>query len=158
PVGRAGTGSCALFPVVTRRQTTFTRNRGTCRGQAGDGVGIPSAVVSSRSDPSPPTLRRVVIEALTPSVDGGRFAAKCLLVACVRLEADAFADGHDLVAALVELTAPDGTTTSVEMASLGNDRFAAHAVVDQLGAWCWRVVAWVDHVASWHRDLLAFAA
>jgi len=47
------------------------------------------------------TTSRVVIEAVTPSVDSGRFPAKRLLGDCVVVEADVFADGHDAVAAQV---------------------------------------------------------
>ncbi len=114
--------------------------------------------MSSRSESCTATLRRVVIESLTPCVDEGRFAAKRVVGDCVRLEADAFTDGHDLVAALVELTAPDGVESQLELVALGNDRYAARVVLDRLGRWTWRVVAWVDHIGSWYRDLLAYAA
>jgi starch synthase (maltosyl-transferring) len=114
--------------------------------------------VSSRSESCTAALQRVVIEALTPCVDGGRFAAKRVLGDCVRLEADAFTDGHDLVAAIVDLAAPDGGTSRLEMVALGNDRYGARVVPDELGLWTWRVTAWVDHAGSWYRDLLAFAA
>ena len=43
--------------------------------------------------------RRVVIEAVTPEVDAGRFPAKRAVGETVTVEADVFADGHDQVAA-----------------------------------------------------------
>ena len=42
--------------------------------------------------------RRVVIECVTPEVDGGRFAAKRIVGDRVVVEADIFTDGHDLIA------------------------------------------------------------
>ena len=44
-----------------------------------------------------PTTQRVVIEAVTPSVDDGRFAAKRIVGDRVTVEADVFGDGHDHV-------------------------------------------------------------
>ena len=41
--------------------------------------------------------RRVVIESITPCVDGGRFAAKRIVGERLVVEADVFADGHDAV-------------------------------------------------------------
>ena len=38
---------------------------------------------------------RVVIEHVTPEVDGGRFAVKRVVGDIVHVEADIFADGHD---------------------------------------------------------------
>ena len=49
--------------------------------------------------------QRVVIETVTPEIDGGRFAAKRTIGDTVRVEADIFTDGHDSVAAVVRLLA-----------------------------------------------------
>ena len=43
--------------------------------------------------------KRIVIESITPQVDGGRFPAKRTVGDQVAVEADVFADGHDAVAA-----------------------------------------------------------
>ena len=43
-------------------------------------------------------LRRVVIENVSPAVDGGRFAAKRVIGEAVAITADAFTDGHELLA------------------------------------------------------------
>ena len=40
---------------------------------------------------------RVVIEPVSPVVDGGRFAAKVALGESVVVRADVFADGHDAI-------------------------------------------------------------
>ncbi|MDD2852725.1 MAG: DUF3416 domain-containing protein [Desulfuromonadaceae bacterium] len=44
---------------------------------------------------------RAVIENVTPSVDGGRFAAKRILGDQIVVEADCFNDGHDMLACLL---------------------------------------------------------
>ena len=46
--------------------------------------------------------RRVVIEAVSPEVDGGRFPAKRAIGETVTVEADVFADGHDALAAILK--------------------------------------------------------
>jgi starch synthase (maltosyl-transferring) len=44
---------------------------------------------------------RVVIERVEPQIDGGRFPVKRALGESVTVEADIFADGHDVVSALL---------------------------------------------------------
>jgi starch synthase (maltosyl-transferring) len=96
---------------------------------------------------------RVVIEGLSPAVDGGRFAVKRVLGDEVVVEADCFADGHDVVAcSLLWRPAGEPGWRSVSMKLLGNDRWRASFVVDALGAWCYTVRAWVDPFLSWRHD------
>jgi starch synthase (maltosyl-transferring) len=57
----------------------------------------PSATPSTLEPlPRAGTLR-VVIENISPCIDGGRFAAKRTLGERVTVQADVFADGHDVV-------------------------------------------------------------
>ena len=46
-------------------------------------------------------LRRVIVEAVTPQVDEGRYPAKRTFGEDVIVEADVYADGHDVVAAML---------------------------------------------------------
>jgi starch synthase (maltosyl-transferring) len=97
---------------------------------------------------------RVVIEDVTPSVDGGRFPAKRTVGELVRVRATAFGDGHDLVACAVFHRHADDTTWHEEpMAELGNDAFAGSFRVTQLGRHLYTVHAWLDRFGSWRRDL-----
>ena len=41
---------------------------------------------------------RAVVENIAPSVDDGRFAVKCIVGDHFAVEADCFADGHDVIA------------------------------------------------------------
>jgi starch synthase (maltosyl-transferring) len=45
--------------------------------------------------------RRVVIEGVTPSIDGGRFPIKRVCGEEVIVEADAFCDGHDALSCVL---------------------------------------------------------
>ena len=97
--------------------------------------------------------RRVVIEAVTPQVDGGRFDAKRVVGEAVIVEADVFADGHDrLACALLYRHEADADWTEVAMTALPNDRWRASFTVDRLGRYLYSVIGWVDAFASWRHD------
>ncbi len=96
---------------------------------------------------------RAVIEAVTPSVDGGRFAIKRVIGDTVVVEADCFADSHDELAARVLYRRAEETDWHESpMQSLGNDRWRGTFVVDALGSYRFTVTAWVDSFLSWRRD------
>jgi starch synthase (maltosyl-transferring) len=99
--------------------------------------------------------RRVVIEGITPQVDGGRFPAKRTVGDRVRVEADVFTDGHDAIAASL-LARREGSNewTEIPMQPLVNDRWFATFRVGELGRYGFKVQGWVDHFETWHRDLL----
>ncbi|MGB8261565.1 MAG: alpha-1,4-glucan--maltose-1-phosphate maltosyltransferase [Terracidiphilus sp.] len=99
--------------------------------------------------------RRVVVEGVTPQVDGGRFPAKRTVGDLVRVEADVFTDGHDAIAACI-LAHREGSDHWVEipLQPLVNDRWAGGFRVGELGRYGFKVQGWVDHFVSWRRDLL----
>ena len=98
--------------------------------------------------------RRVVIEGVSPEIDGGRFPAKRSVGERVRVEADIFTDGHDLIAAVLR-SRPEASQTWTEqpMRALVNDRWAGEFEVTQLGRYQYTIQAWVDHWETWHHDL-----
>ena len=99
------------------------------------------------------TASRVVIEGVTPQVDGGRFPVKRVVGETVDVKADLFADGHDLVSAVLRYRA-DGDTDwrEVAMEPLAGDRFQGSFQVAQLGEYRYTVEAWIDRFRTWHRD------
>jgi starch synthase (maltosyl-transferring) len=107
---------------------------------------VPEAVFEGR--------RRVIIESVSPSVDDGRFPAKRVVGDVVFVEADIFADGHDVLSAVM-LHRRDGNASPCEtrMAPLVNDRWRAELRVEQLGFYFFTFQGWVDHFLTWHRDL-----
>jgi starch synthase (maltosyl-transferring) len=99
-------------------------------------------------------LSRVVIENVSPEVDGGRFAVKRTQGDNVVVEANIFCDGHDAVAAVLchrAEQAADWTETPME--ELGNDRFRASFPVEDLGRYRYCIKAWVDPFETWSRAL-----
>ncbi len=96
---------------------------------------------------------RAVIEAVTPSVDCGRYPIKRVAGEQVDVDADCFADGHDVVACLVlHRRAEQRAWKSVAMKALGNDRWRGSFGVESLGTYVYTVTAWVDAFLSWRHD------
>src|SRR5579859_3270941 len=97
---------------------------------------------------------RVVVEGVTPQIDGGRFSIKRIVGDRIRVEADVFGDGHDFVRAhLLYRRAGDAAWRSEEMLALGNDHWAASFLVEQLGFHEYTVVGEVDHFETWRSEL-----
>jgi len=96
---------------------------------------------------------RAVIESITPSLDGGRFPVKRIVGDAVVVEADCFADGHDVVACDLKWRRADAAAwASRPMKPLGNDRWRADFAVDAIGVWQYTVHARVDPFLSWRHD------
>jgi starch synthase (maltosyl-transferring) len=94
-----------------------------------------------------------VVEGVSPLVDGGRFPIKRVIGDRVVVEADAFADGHDAVSAVVRHRAVGGDWVEVPMEALGNDRWRAAFTVGAIGRHEYTVAAWTDPWATWRGDL-----
>lgn len=110
---------------------------------------------------TPPAIdgrRRAVIEHVRPEIDGGRFAAKRCVGEVLRVECDAFADGHDAVRCVLRHRAPGHADwTETEMTATGNDRWAAELPCTLMGMHRYTVRAWVDRFATWRHGLIAKA-
>ena len=97
--------------------------------------------------------RRVVIEALAPEIDGGRFPIERTVGESVSVAADVFADGHDRVAAVVlHRRQGDLSWSESAMQPLSNDRWHAAFEVSELGSYLYTVEAWIDGFDTWRRD------
>jgi starch synthase (maltosyl-transferring) len=98
--------------------------------------------------------RRVIIEGVTPQIDGGRYAIKRVTGELVCVEADIFADGHDVLSARLKYRpAARPGWTEVEMQSPGNDRWRGQFTVGEPGVMHYTLEAWVDALKSWQLDL-----
>src|SRR5688572_31813225 len=116
----------------------------------------------SRGLPSPvaPDRRRLVIESVTPSIDGGRFPIKRTVGEPITVEADVFADGHDVLRVSLRhrLSRPgeaQSPWTMVPMEALGNDRWRATFVTHAEGYAEYAITGWIDHFATWAHGLRA---
>lgn len=97
---------------------------------------------------------RVVIERVSPELDGGQFPIKAIPGDVVAVEADIFADGHDyLTAVLLYKHIDDANWTEMAMAPLVNDRWGASFVVEKQGRYLYTFKAWINHPASWQHEI-----
>ena len=93
---------------------------------------------------------RVIIEHLTPVIDGGIFQLKRVQGQSVHVEADIFSDGHDHLSAELIFTHNSSQQKEVvSMESLPNDRWQADFKVTELGNYHFHLEAWVDEPLTW---------
>jgi starch synthase (maltosyl-transferring) len=92
--------------------------------------------------------QRVIIERVEPEIDAGRFPIKRTVGEKVVVEADIFADGHDVLSAVLKFG-----DAEIPMKPLVNDRWRGEFVVSELGSHTYTIEAWVNHFETWRRDL-----
>ncbi len=98
--------------------------------------------------------KRIVIEALKPEIDYGRFPIKRTEGEEVAVEADILAEGHDAIAGVLLFRHEDDRHwTEVPLEPVVNDRWHASFQVRKLGHYRYTIQAWVDPFRTWHRDL-----
>jgi starch synthase (maltosyl-transferring) len=99
-------------------------------------------------------LARVVVENVTPQVDGGRFPVKRTVGDELVVEADVYADGHDEVRAFLRWSYSDGGEWHQRsMEPLGNDRWRASFPLGQMGRYRYTVAGAIDPFGTWQHDL-----
>ncbi len=97
--------------------------------------------------------RRVVIEGVTPEIDGGRFPAKRAIGERVTVEADVFADGHDALSSVLRWRHESSSAwNDVPMVPLVNDRWRGEFMVGELGRYVYTIQGWVDAFDTWSRQ------
>jgi starch synthase (maltosyl-transferring) len=100
------------------------------------------------------TLRRVVIEAVTPEIDAGKFPIKRCVGDRVRVQADIFADGHDqLDARLLFRRAEESQWQESAMRLVANDHWEGEFEVGELGRYLYTMIGWVDAYGTWAAAL-----
>jgi starch synthase (maltosyl-transferring) len=99
---------------------------------------------------------RIAIEAVTPCIDDGRFAVKCVVGDVVTVEADVFMDGHDKLAVALRWRALDEKRWHEQrMLPLGNDRYRGRFTPTRMGPYEYTVQAWRDAYASYRHEIVA---
>jgi len=128
--------------------------------------------VAARRTPAPPAASapdatqtvvegrvRAVIDAVVPTLDGGRFPVKRVAGERVEVAAHCFTDGHDQLRVMLRWQAATGrqgsaaTAYEVEMQAQPNDVWTAEFAPPTPGRYQFTVIAWVDHFESWRREL-----
>lgn len=98
--------------------------------------------------------KRVIIEHISPAVEGGQFPAKRVLGEKVEVHADVFGDSHDVVKAiLLYKHADDEEMTELPMQFMGNDHWIASFIPDKRGFYEYTVLGYIDHFITWRDGL-----
>lgn len=96
----------------------------------------------------------VVIQNVSPMLDGGRHAVKRAVGQDLTVEADIFKEGHDVVCALLKWRRKGGTTWSeTPMSFVINDRWQGVIPLTDIGSWEYTVEAWGDAFRSWQEEI-----
>src|SRR5690606_930033 len=103
------------------------------------------------------SLPRVVIEQISPLVDGGKYPIKRVVGDHVQVGAAIVKDGHDLITA--EVCAGPVGISGEKVArhplsyDVDADRFSGEVVASEIGKWEMWIEAWPDYFGTWTRDL-----
>jgi len=105
-----------------------------------------------------PAPSRITIRDPQPVLDCGRYAAKRTVGETLTVRAEIFADGHDVVRAVVRWKQPgkrrwDETAMRHIDRHIDGDTWEGDVEIDALGTWSWTIEAWVDAFASWRHEL-----
>ena len=96
---------------------------------------------------------RVVIEGVSPEIDGGKYPIKRVVGDSIVVEADIFADGHDRLSAVVCYREGGAQEWSeAPMTPLVNDRWRGKFQVNRLGIGHYTIEGWIDRFESWRQD------
>jgi starch synthase (maltosyl-transferring) len=101
---------------------------------------------------------RIVIQYPSPAIDGGRYPAKRVVGDTVAVTADVFADGHDVLRAVVRFRAP-GSRRWLEAplrpldAEINGVRWGGEFPVETVGRWEFTIEAWTDLFATWRDEI-----
>ncbi|HYD05780.1 MAG TPA: alpha-1,4-glucan--maltose-1-phosphate maltosyltransferase, partial [Reyranella sp.] len=97
---------------------------------------------------------RTIVENISPHVTGGPFAAKRIAGQTVTVEADAYADGHDVLSVeLLWKAADEQEWQRAPMTALGNARWQGRFTPFRVGRYQYTVEAWIDEYATLCRAI-----
>lgn len=98
----------------------------------------------------------VVIENVSPLVNGGRYPVKRLAGDSLEISADIFKDGHDVVSAVLKWRKEGATAWNeapMECVDPWNrDRWKGHCAFSEIGAHEFTIEAWGDLWKSWQHE------
>ncbi|MCL5127186.1 alpha-1,4-glucan--maltose-1-phosphate maltosyltransferase [Algibacter sp. L4_22] len=99
--------------------------------------------------------KRVIIDYVSPTVNGGEFYIKRVVNEIVNIDAHIMADGHDVLGASVLYKHENETTwQETRMMLSSNDEWRSSFSVEKQGFYSYKVEAWVDYALNWRYGLI----
>lgn len=98
--------------------------------------------------------RRVVIDYVSPSINGGKFYAKRVVNEIVNIGAHILADGHDVLGALVLYKQENEKKWKESRLKLiVNNEWSGAFKVEKQGFYTYKIEAWVDYALNWQHGI-----
>jgi starch synthase (maltosyl-transferring) len=95
----------------------------------------------------------VIIEAIDPCIDGGRYPVKRVTGQELRVSADIFKDGHDVIAAALKWRVRESAVwMETPMVPGENDRWSAVCYFTENANYEFTIEAWGDEFNSWAQE------
>jgi starch synthase (maltosyl-transferring) len=102
----------------------------------------------------PQNYPRVIIEAVEPQVDGGRFPIKRVIGEKVAVTADIYKEGHDKLAAVLKVRkVGEKRWHESPMTPGDNDRWYGEFTVNAIGRWEYTIEAYAERYLSWADEI-----
>jgi starch synthase (maltosyl-transferring) len=121
--------------------------------------GEETSVMTPRAPAGKRTSRpyeQIVIEGISPAIDGGLHPIKAIVGDVLTVEATVFRHGHERVRAALRVKSPNeqrARETPMTLVNPGLDRWRATIDVERPGAYRFTVIGWTDAYASWVDEL-----
>ena len=136
--------TAAIATPATKNGATATEN-----GAAGRQQSVPAGPQSGLR------FGRIPITNVQPVLEGGKFPAKGVRGADVRVSAVVFREGHDLLGVTAILFAPDGSETQrtrLAAGPTGSDSWLGVLTPAFEGDWSFAIEGWSDRYATWAHN------
>jgi starch synthase (maltosyl-transferring) len=146
-------GTIALRPLEIR---IFANAGVTARAGANGSAASPASQNTSATASEDPRAgaRPVVIEAVSPEIDGGRHPVKRTVGERFEVEADIFREGHDAISAVLKYRERGETAwRETPMAFVDNDRWRGAFALERNTRYEYTLEGWPDLFGSWHHDV-----
>ena len=98
--------------------------------------------------------RRVVIDYISPQINGGDFFIKRVINEIINVDAHVLVDGHDvIVASVLYKHEKEKKWNEVRMHEVTNDEWKASFSVSKQGFYTYKVEGWVDYALNWQHGI-----
>lgn len=102
----------------------------------------------------PETWSPIIIEAVQPEVDGGRYPIKREVGDRLEVSADIFKEGHDVLAAVLRYrTMKEANWHEAVMSHVDNDRWAGHVFLHENTRYRYTIGAFTNTFESWRQEV-----
>jgi starch synthase (maltosyl-transferring) len=111
--------------------------------------------VGPRTKSKPETWSPIIIEAVQPEINGGRYPIKREVGDRLDVSADIFKEGHDVLTAVLRYrTIQESTWHEAAMSHVDNDRWAGHFDLQENTRYLYTIGAFTNTFESWRQEVI----